>query len=84
MPTNITRPRAPTAGPVRVLRPGSRDVTPTSVAALAVIAALILVLHVAASVVLAHPSAHASPAAPDDDATCLGDARLPAPSLPFD
>lgn len=55
-----------------------------SVAALAIIAALILVLHIAVSAVLAHPLAHASRPVPDNDALCLGDAKPPVPSLPFD
>jgi len=64
-------------------------VAPLSVTALAIIAALILILHVAASAVLAAPLAHASSPALDDDAACLGEASLgdakpSAPALPFD
>lgn len=84
MPTEITRPRALTTGQGRTPRPGSRDVAPLSVTALAIIAALILILHVAASAVLADPLAHASPAALDDDTACLGESKPPAPTLPFD
>jgi hypothetical protein len=61
-----------------------RDGAPQSVTALAIIAALILILHVAASAVLADPVAQASPAASDDEAMCPGDAKPPAPALPFD
>jgi hypothetical protein len=59
-------------------------VTPLSVTALTIIAALIMILHVAASGVLADPLAHAPPPALDDDAACPGDAKPPAPALPFD
>ena len=62
----------------------SRDVTPLSVTALAIIAILVLVLHIAAGAVLGHPQAHASVAAPADEAKCPADETLPAPSLPFD
>jgi hypothetical protein len=75
MPTELPRPHALAAGQLRPPRPGLRD------AALAIIAALILILHVAASAVLADPLAHV---APDGDATCSGDAKPPAPALPFD
>ena len=84
MPTEIPRPRASAAGQARPTRPGLRDGAPLSVTALGIIAALILILHVAASAVLADPLAHASPPAPDDEATCLGGAKPPAPALPFD
>jgi hypothetical protein len=52
--------------------------------ALAIISALILILHIAASAVLADPLAHAPPPALDDDARCPGDAKPPATALPFD
>ena len=84
MPTEVSRPRALAAGQLRPPRPGLHDGSPLSVTALGIIAALILILHVAASAVLADPLAHASPPAPDDDATCLGDAKPPASALPFD
>jgi len=78
MPTEIP----PIAGQARTPRPASRDVTPLSITALTIIAALILILHVAAGAVLADPLAHASPPALDDAAACPGDAK--APALPFD
>lgn len=62
----------------------SHDVTPLSITALAIIAILVLVLHVAGGDLLARSQAHASVAAPDDEAKCPADARSPAPSLPFD
>jgi hypothetical protein len=62
----------------------SRDVAPLSITALAFIAILILVLHVAGRDLLGRSQAHASIAALDDEATCPADARPPAPSLPYD
>ena len=62
----------------------SRDVTPLSVTALAIIANLILVLHVAGHDLLGRSQAHASIAAPDDEAKCPADVTPPVPSLPFD
>jgi hypothetical protein len=62
----------------------SRDVTPLSITALAIIAILVLVLHVACGAVLGHPQAHAAVAAPDNETMCPVDATPPAPSLPFD
>ena len=84
MPTEITRPSAPIASRAGTPGPNSRDVTPLSVTALAIIAILVLVLHIAGVTVLGHPQAHASIAAPDDEAKCPADAALPVPSLPFD
>jgi hypothetical protein len=62
----------------------SRDVTPLSTTALAIIAILVLVLHVACGAVLGHPQAHASVVVQDDEAKCPADATPSAPSLPFD
>ena len=62
----------------------SRDVTPLSITALAIIAILVLVLHVAGGDLLGHSQAHASVAAPTDEAMCSADAAPSAPSLPFD
>jgi hypothetical protein len=62
----------------------SRDVTPLSFTALTIIAILVLVLHVSAGDLLGRSQAHASIAAPDDEAKCSADAALAAPSLPFD
>ena len=61
----------------------SRDVTPLSLTALAIIAILVLV-HVAGGDLLGRSQARASIAAPDEEAKCPADATLPAPSLPFD
>ncbi|HMM89281.1 hypothetical protein [Bradyrhizobium sp.] len=58
--------------------------TSTSVTALAIIAALILVLHIAAGTVLAHPPTNPSPDMLTDDATCPGEAKPPVSSSPFD
>jgi hypothetical protein len=84
MPTEITRPSAPIANRAGTPGPGSRDVTPLSLTALAIIAILVLVLHIAGGAVLGHPQAHASIAATDDEAKCPADATPPVPSLPFD
>jgi hypothetical protein len=62
----------------------SRDVTPLSLTPLAIIAILVLVLHVSAGDLLGRSQAHASIAAPDDEARCSADATLAVPSLPFD
>ena len=62
----------------------SRDVTPLSLTALAIIAILVLVLHVSAGDLLGRSHAHASIAAPDSEARCPADATLAAPPLPFD
>jgi hypothetical protein len=59
-------------------------VTPISLTALALIAVLVVVLHIAAGAVLGHPQAHASIAAPDDEANCPTDAVPRMQSLPFD
>ncbi len=62
----------------------SRDVTSLSITALTIIAILVLVLHVAGGDLLGRSRAHASIAAPDDEAKCPADVTLPVPSLPFD
>jgi hypothetical protein len=59
-------------------------VVPTSSTALAIIAVLTLMLHIAASDVPAHPLAIATPLALGDDVACPGDAKPTVPSLPFD
>ncbi len=62
----------------------SRDVTPLSLTPLAIIAILVLVLHVSAGDLLGRSLARASIAAPDDEAKCPADATPAVPSLPFD
>jgi hypothetical protein len=84
MSTEITPPSAPITQRIGTPGPGSRDAAPVSLTALAIIAILVLILHIAAGAVLGHPQAHASIAAPDDEAKCPADATLPMPSLPFD
>jgi hypothetical protein len=59
-------------------------VIPLGIPALAIIAFLVLILHIAAGAVLGHPQAHASIAAPVDEANCPAAEALPMPSLPFD
>jgi len=72
------------AGRARTPEMNSRDVTPLSITALTIIAILMLVLHVARGDLLGRSQAHASVAAPGDEATCRADERPPAPSLPYD
>jgi hypothetical protein len=62
----------------------SRDATPLSLTPLAIIAILVLVLHIARGDMLDRLHAHASIAVPDEEAKCPVGATLPAPSLPFD
>jgi len=59
-------------------------VTPLNLTPLAIIAILVLVLHVSAGDLLGRSQAHASIAAPDDEAKCPADATPAVPSLPFD
>jgi len=59
-------------------------VTPLSLAPLAIIAILVLVLHVSVGDLLGRLQAHASIAMPDEEARCPADATLAVPSLPFD
>lgn len=62
----------------------SHDVAPLSVTALAIIAILVWVLHVAGGDLLGRLPAHASVAAQDDASKCPADATPAASSLPFD
>jgi hypothetical protein len=75
MPTEVNRSRGPAS------RRGAS--APTSLVPLALIAVLILILHVAGSTVLAGPHAHASAASTEVHLECP-DETLPQPSLPFD
>jgi hypothetical protein len=84
MPTEITRPSAPITRRIGTPGPGSCDVTPLSITALAIIAILVLILHVAGGDLLRHSQANASVAAPDDAAKGPADATPSMPSLPFD
>jgi hypothetical protein len=51
---------------------------------LAIIAVLVLILHIAAGASLVHSQAHASIAAPDDAMKWPVDAEVTVPSLPLD
>ena len=62
----------------------SRDVTPLNLTPLAIVAILVLVIHVSAGDLLGRSQAHASIAVPDGEASCPADAKPPAPSVPFD
>jgi len=84
MPTEIARSSAPSARRAGMPGMDSRDVTPLSITALTIIAILILVLHVAGGDLLSRSQAHASVAAPDDEAKCPAEVTPAAASLPFD
>src|SRR6478609_979635 len=84
MPTEIARSSAPSARRARMPGMDSRDVTPLSITALAIIAILILVLHVAGGDLLSRSQAHASVAATDAETVCPVDQTPPVPALPFD
>jgi hypothetical protein len=62
----------------------SRDLTPLSITALAIIAIVVVVLHVAGVDLLSRGYAYASVAAQADVVECPGDATPPTFSLPFD
>lgn len=84
MPTEITRPSAPTAALAKNPGLASHDVTPPlSVTALAIIGILVLILHVAGSAMLDRSQAHPAIAVSDETAKCPADAEPPV-SLPFD
>lgn len=52
--------------------------------ALAIIAALVVILHVAGADLIYQSRAHASTIVPDQEAKCPPDAMPAMPSLPFD
>jgi hypothetical protein len=62
----------------------SRDTPPLSPSALAIIAILVLVLHVASSDRLDYPHADPATVAPGGEATCMADTKPPELSLPYD
>jgi hypothetical protein len=89
MPTELTRPSAPTIGaaetPPDILpKINSPDATSLGLTPLVIAAVLALVLHVASGVML--DRSHASPAATALDAgvTCATEIATPQPSLPYD
>src|SRR6478736_3796042 len=84
MPTKIIRSSAPFAGRAGMPGMNSPDVTPLSPTALAIIAILVLVLHVASGDMLDRPHAHSSIVAPGGEATCPADAMSAELSLPYD
>jgi hypothetical protein len=84
MPTEITRSPVPSGRRARIPGINSRDVTPLNLTPLAIIAIIVLVLHVSAGDLLGRSQAHASIAAPDSEARCPVGAKPPVPSLPFD
>ena len=84
MPTEIARSSTPSARRAITPERNSRDVAPLSIAALAIIAALVVILHVAGVDLLDQSRAHASAIVPDDEAKCPPGAMPAIPSLPFD
>ncbi len=58
--------------------------TPLSITALAIIAILVLILHVAGGDLLGRSQAHASVAVPASETNCPEDATPLGASLPFD
>ena len=84
MPMETVRSSTPSDGRAKTPEKNSRDVTPLSITALAIIAFLVLVLHLAGASLLGRSQAHASAAAPDDEVKCATGATLQEPSLPFD
>jgi hypothetical protein len=62
----------------------SRDVTPLRLTPLAIIAILVLVLHIASGEMADRSHAKASITAPADEFNRPVDAKPPAPPLPFD
>ena len=84
MPTEIARSSTPSDGRARTPEINSHDIAPLSITALAIIAILVLVLHVAGGDLLGRSQAHASAAVPDDGVKCATSATPQEPSLPFD
>jgi hypothetical protein len=84
MPTEVAR--SPTPSVERAETPGmnSRDRAPLSIAALAIIAALVVILHIAGADLIYQSRAHASAFGPDAEAKCPPDTMPATPSLPFD
>jgi hypothetical protein len=84
MPTKIARSPAPSVERAETPGTNSRDVAPLSMAALAIIAALMVILHVAGADLIYQSRAHASPIVLDEETKCPPDAMPAPPSLPFD
>jgi hypothetical protein len=84
MPTETTPPSAPSGR--RGGTPGScpRDVTPLSLTALAIIAILVLVLHVASGETVGRSHANSPIVAPAAEFNRPVDAKQPGLLLPFD
>ena len=83
MPTEIVRSSTPSDGRAKTPEINSHDVAPLRITPLAIIAFLVLVLHVAGASLLVRSQAHASAAATDEVKFATG-ATLQEPSLPFD
>ena len=83
MPTEIVRSSTPSDGRAKTPEINSHDVAPLRITPLAIIAFLVLVLHLAGASLLGRSQAHASAAA-TDEVKCATGATLQEPSLPFD
>jgi hypothetical protein len=84
MPMEITPPSEPTVGHARTPKINSRDVTPLSLTPLAIIAILVLVLHLTSSAMGDRPHADPAIARAGDEAGCLADVLPRELSLPID
>lgn len=80
MPTEMTRSPKPFAGRAGMRGMNSPDVTPPSPAALAIIAVLVLILHVASQDIFDRSLAHS----PGGEVTCPANPVPAELSLPFD
>ncbi len=77
MPIEIARSSAPSDRRAATPEMKSRDGAPLSITALAIIAGLVVILHVAGGERLGRPQAHASVAAQAGETRCPADATPP-------
>ena len=84
MPTELRRRSAPNAGHARVSPIKSRDAPCSGIAPLAVIAVLVLALHLTAGAMLDRPRANPTVGVVDGAVKFEGEARPAEPSLPYD
>jgi hypothetical protein len=89
MPTEISRPSAPTIGPTaapQAALPGvnTPEATSLGLTPLAIAAILALVLHVASGIMLDRSHASQAGTVLDEAIACVTEASPPQPSLPYD
>lgn len=84
MPTETARSSVPSAKRAGKPEMNLRDGAPLSTTALAIIAVLVMILHVAGGERLGRLQAHASVAVQAGETQCPADATQPTSSLPFD